>query len=56
MNIYRLNDYIHSTEEKVSDEARIFEELASEHLNYPELALRTRISEIKYFNIEKPDD
>ena len=33
----------------------MFEKLAEEHLNNPELALRSNISEIRYRNVENPD-
>ena len=41
---------------KMSQEAEVFEELAQMHLDNPKLTLRTNKSEIKYANIESPED
>jgi len=39
----------------MSEEAEIFEQIAQEHLDNPELSLRTTKSEIKYIDLENPD-
>lgn len=39
----------------MSDEAEIFEQIAQEYLDNPELSLRTAKSEIKYYDPENPD-
>ena len=40
----------------MSDEAQIFEKIAQSRLDNPELTLRTTKSEIKYANLERPDE
>lgn len=52
----KLSEYIHSEDQKMSEEAEIFEKIAQDRLDNPELTLRTTKSEIKYFNIDKPDN
>ena len=54
--LFRLNSYIHKSENQKNEEAEIFEAVAEEYLNYPLLRYRNLFCEIRYLDgIENSD-